>query len=130
MGKPHIFSTDSGEELVIMSRRDYIALLARAGDEAAEDEMTARIVAERSAAIERGEDISLPMEVWDEIEAAGSPVGVLRRHRGLTEMDLASKVGIDETELSEIESGGKAADTETLKAIARELAVPLNVLAE
>jgi hypothetical protein len=43
---------------------------------------------------------------------------------------LAGKVGINETELSEIESGAKAAETETLRAIARELAVPLNVLVE
>src|SRR5438105_1580061 len=100
MGKPHMFATDSGEELVIMSRRDYIALLARAGDEAAEDEMTSLLVAESQAAIARGEEVVLPEEVWDAMEASASAIGVLREYRGLAKEDLANKVGISTTELA------------------------------
>lgn len=59
--------TDTGDELVVLSRRDYDALLARAGDEDAEDRMTLILAAEAraeqplpepvSAAILRGDSI-------------------------------------------------------------------------
>jgi hypothetical protein len=39
--------TPSGDEMVVMSRREYIALLASAGDEDAEDVMTVIIANER-----------------------------------------------------------------------------------
>ena len=42
--------TEGGEELVILSRRAYDALLARAGDEDAEDRMTARLAEEHLTA--------------------------------------------------------------------------------
>jgi len=130
MGKPHMFSTDSGEELVIMSRRDYVALLARAGDEAAEDEMTALLVAERQAALARGEDVALPMEIWDAIEDKEDAIRVLREYRGFTRADLAGKVGISDAELSEIELGSRNPSRDTLKSLANALAVPLTVLLE
>jgi hypothetical protein len=38
--------TENGDELVVLSRRDYDVLLARAGDEDAEDRMTLIIAAE------------------------------------------------------------------------------------
>jgi hypothetical protein len=41
-------TTQSGEELVVLSRRDYDALLARSGDEEAEDRMTLVFAAERA----------------------------------------------------------------------------------
>ncbi len=73
----------------LASRRDYEALLARAGDEDAEDAMTARIVRETTEAIARGEDVALPAAVWEAIEGGESPVRVLRKHRGLTQAKLA-----------------------------------------
>jgi DNA-binding XRE family transcriptional regulator len=125
-----MFSTDSGEELVILSRRDYIALLARAGEEAAEDEMTALIVAERQSALARGEEVALPMEIWDAIEEKKDAVRVLRDYRGITRADLAGNVGISEVELSEIENGIRNPAPDTLKAISSALAVPLSVLTD
>jgi len=38
--EPHFITTEGGEELVILSRREYDALLASLGDEEAEDRMT------------------------------------------------------------------------------------------
>ena len=43
--------TEAGEELVVLSRRDYDALLAQLGDEDAEDRMTLVIAAEARAAL-------------------------------------------------------------------------------
>jgi hypothetical protein len=42
-------TTESGDELVVLSRRDYDALLARRGDEDAEDRMTLILTAEARA---------------------------------------------------------------------------------
>lgn len=44
--QPQIIKTESGEELVVLPRRDYDAMLARLGDEEAEDRMTERLVVE------------------------------------------------------------------------------------
>jgi hypothetical protein len=63
MGKSQIIHTD-GEDLVVIARSDYEALLARAGDAASEDATTARIVDATDAKIARGEDVALPTAVW------------------------------------------------------------------
>jgi DNA-binding XRE family transcriptional regulator len=125
-----IIRTESGEELVVLSRREYIALLARAGDEAAEDEMTRILGEEFKAAIARGEDVALPEAVWAAIEAGESPVKVLRKHRGLTQAELAAAAGVNQNYVAELEAGRKSSAPETLKAIARALGVPLDVLVE
>jgi hypothetical protein len=54
--QPQIIKTESGEELVVLPRRDYDALLARSGDEEAEDRMTERLVVEGRARITAGEE--------------------------------------------------------------------------
>ncbi len=61
MGDPQFINTESGEILVVLAERDYDALLASAGDEAAEDRMTARLCAKPRAAIDNGTDVALLM---------------------------------------------------------------------
>ena len=85
MGKLQIIQTD-GEDLVVIPRRDYEALLARAGDEASEDAMTARIVEATDAKIARGEDVALPTAVWAAIESGEHPIRAIRKYRGLTQI--------------------------------------------
>ncbi len=85
MGKLQIIHTD-GEDLVVIPRRDYDALLARAGDEASEDAMTARIVEATDAKIARGEDVALPTAVWAAIESGEHPIRAIRKYRGLTQI--------------------------------------------
>lgn len=127
--RPQTIRTEAGEELIVLSRRAYEALLARAGDEDAEDVATARIVDERKAAIARGEDIVLPEPVWAEMEEGGNPVRVLRRFRSMTQEQLAEAVGVSQPYLSDIEAGRKRGSADTLKALAAALRVPLDVLA-
>ncbi len=122
MSKAQIITTESGEELVVLTRRDYDAMRARAGDEEAEDTMTGRIVAEARA---RG-DVAIPVEVWRKIETAPSPIGPLRQWRGLTQEALASKAGITQAYLSLLESGKKGGNVATLRAIAEALGVSLD----
>ena len=52
MAKSQIIHTD-GEDLIVITRSDYEALLARAGDDASEDAMTLRIVEATGAKIAR-----------------------------------------------------------------------------
>ena len=122
MSKPQIIRTEAGEELVVLSRRDYDAMRARLGDEDAEDRMTARIIKEAKAS----GGVAAPLSVWDEIEAASSPIGPLRKWRKLTQEELAAKAGISQGYLSELETGRKVGDLATLRRVAAALGVALD----
>lgn len=103
-----IIRTEAGEELVVMSRREYDALLAQLGDEDAEDRMTLVIAAEA-----RGE-APLPEPVSAAMLAGDSLLKALRKWRGLTQAGVAGELGINQGYLSELESGAKAGAPETL----------------
>src|SRR5437764_14860921 len=93
MGKSQIIHTD-GEDLVVIPRSEYESLLARAGDEASEDAVTARIIAALDAKIARGKDVALPAAVWAAIESGDHPVRAIRKYRGLTQRDVAERAGL------------------------------------
>jgi len=128
MGKSQVIHT-TGEDLIVIARSDYEALLARAGDEAGEDAMTARIVEATDAKIARGEDVALPGAVWDAIESGEHPVRAIRKHRGLTQTELAGQAGLRPHEIADIEAGRKTPSAASFKAIAAALGVPLAILA-
>ena len=67
--KPQIITTDSGEELVVLSRREYDALLAQLGDEEAEDRMTMLLADEARQRIARGDETLIAA---DELHRAAS----------------------------------------------------------
>ena len=127
MGKSQIIHTD-GEDLVVIARSDYEALLARAGDAASEDAMTARIVEATDAKIARGEDIALPAAVWTAIENGEHPIRAIRKHRSLTQIDVAQQAGLRQGYIADIEAGKKTGSATSLKAIAAALGVPLDVI--
>jgi DNA-binding XRE family transcriptional regulator len=127
MGKSQIIHTD-GEDLVVLVRSEYEALLARAGDEAGEDAMTARIVDAAKAKIARGEDVALPGAVWHAIESGEHPIRAIRKHRGLTKTELAGQAGLRPEDIADIEAGMKSPAAASLKAIAAALGVPLDIL--
>jgi DNA-binding XRE family transcriptional regulator len=127
MGKSQIIHTD-GEDLIVISRSDYEALLARAGNEASEDAVTARIIETTDAKINRGEDIALPAAVWTAIENGEHPVRAIRKHRGLTQLAVAKNAGLRQGYIADIEAGKKTGSAAALKAIAAALGVPLDVL--
>ncbi len=127
MGRPQVIHTD-GEDLVVMKRSDYEALRARAGDEANEDVMTARIIEATDARIARGEDVPLPAAVWDAIESGENPVRAIRKHRGLTQIEVAEQAGLRQGYIADIEAGKKTGSAASLRAIAAALGVPLDVL--
>jgi DNA-binding XRE family transcriptional regulator len=127
MGKSQIIHTD-GEDLVVIARSDYEALLARAGDAASEDAMTARIIEATDAKIARGEDVALPTAVWAAIESGEHPMRAIRKYRGLTQTEVAEKAGLRQGYIADIEAGKKTGSATSLKAVAAALGVPLDII--
>jgi hypothetical protein len=68
---PQFLRTETGEELVVLSRREYDALLASLGDEEAEDRMTVLLAAEVRSRIESGEEELVPVENLHRFRPAG-----------------------------------------------------------
>ena len=118
-----IITTDSGEELVIMSKREFDALMAQLGDEDAEDRMTLIIAAEA-----RGAE-PLPAKVSAAVLSGDSLLKAIRRWRGVTQTSLANLARIQQGYLSELEAGTKTGSAETLAALAKGLDVPAGWLA-
>lgn len=58
-----------------------------------------------------------------------SPIKLIRKHRGMTQDDLASAAGLSRPYLTEIETGRKEGSIRSLKSIAKALDVPLEKLA-
>jgi DNA-binding XRE family transcriptional regulator len=112
--------TPKGEELVVISRRDYEDLLARA--EVVEDRETRRLVARTNGAA------ALHEAVWESIEGGVHPVRAIRRFRGMTQAALASASGVSQSYIAGIERSRKSGRSGTLKAIARSLRVTLDGL--
>ena len=72
----------------------------------------------------------LPSDVQDELTAAqDSPVKILRKHFGLTQMQLSEMAGISRSYLTEIETGAKDGSLKAMRALADALKVDLGVLA-
>jgi DNA-binding transcriptional regulator YiaG len=129
MGKPQIIRT-GGEDLIVIPRHDYETLLARAGDAASEDMLTARIIDTTSEQIARGEDVALPATVWEAIEGGEHPVRAIRKYRGLTQAVVAARAGLRQSYIADMEAGRKTGSAASLKAVAAALEVPLGVLVE
>lgn len=110
-----ILTTEAGEELVVLSRRDYDALLARLGDVEAEDRMTLIVAAEA-----RGQT-TLPESVSKAILGGDTPLKALRRWRGMTQAQLAAAADINQGYLSELESGVKTGSAQILAKLASSL---------
>jgi DNA-binding XRE family transcriptional regulator len=123
--KPQFIKTEAGEELVVLKRSEYEDLVALA--ELGEDLGTARIIERNKAAIAAGKAIVLPSEVAEPIIYGENPIKVVRAWRGLTQAQLARRVKLTEGTIAKIEAGG-AASKRALKAIARTLKVPADLL--
>jgi len=123
MSEPQIIRTPSGEELVVLPRAEYEALLAR-GDQDAEDEEDIAIYDARKAALAAGGDI-LPPEVGAAILRGESRLKAIRNWRNETQLHLSFKTGIGQGYLSDLENGRKAGTPETIAKLANALNVPV-----
>lgn len=117
------FVTPSGETMVVLSEADYHKLISAAEDAA--DALAVRQFTERLAS---GDEELLPAAMGDRILAGENPVRVWREHRGLTALELASRAGITQPYLSQIENGNREGGVETMKALASALGVTIDDL--
>jgi len=70
----------------------------------------------------------VPAEVVDRLIAGDKPVRVWRDYRGLTQQQLADKVGISKPYLSQLESGAREASVTVIKRLASALKVDVDDL--
>jgi hypothetical protein len=123
MSAPQIIRTPSGEELVVLPRAEYEALLERA-DHEAEDADDVAIYDARKAA---GDGV-LPPEVSAAILRGESRLKAIRSWRGETQLHLSFKTGIGQGYLSDLESGRRTGTAETIAKLAQALSVPVEWL--
>jgi DNA-binding XRE family transcriptional regulator len=93
-----------------------------------EDEVDARIIAEFHADYAAGKAFLVPDVILRRELAGESQVKLWRIQRNLTQQELAGRAGISKPYLSQIETGKRQGTVETLRAIARALDVPPDVL--
>jgi len=123
MNKPQIVHTPAGEEMVVLPKADFEALISRAED--AED----ILAAERSLArIAAGQEELITGAEIDAYLDAPTPLAFWRKKRGLTQAALAKEVGVTQAYLSEIESGKKEASVGVLRDLAKALKVTVDEL--
>jgi DNA-binding XRE family transcriptional regulator len=74
-------------------------------------------------------DSNLPEDILDQLANKKiSAVKILRKHRGLTQEELAAKAGISRPYLTEIETKRKDGSVRAIKALAEILAVDVGLL--
>ena len=123
MGAPQIIRTPAGEELVVLPRAEYDALVAAVAD-ADEDAADAAMFDARMADLAAGRDAALPPEVSAHILKGASLLTALRKARGMTQVDLAERAGVRQGYLSDLETGRRKGTADTLAALATALEFP------
>lgn len=122
MSTVQIIRTASGEELVVLPRGEYEALLAAVA-EAEEDAADIAMYDARKAAL-TGESDLLPAQVGDLMLKGNTRLKAIRIWRGLAQGEVASRAGLAQGYLSDLESGRKTGSPEKLAILARLLDVP------
>ena len=122
MRTPQIIRTPDGEELVVLPRADYEALVERA-DHEAEDAEDVAIYDARKAELAAGGGI-LPQEVSAAILRGHSRLKAIRNWRGETQLHLTFKTGIAQGYLSDLENGRRRGTSDTIAKLAQALNVP------
>ena len=121
--KAQIIEKDGRPEFAVIPYADYEHFL-----ELIEDEADARTVAEFHADYTAGKAFLIPEDILRRELAGESPVKLWRIQRNMTQQELSGRAGISKPYLSQIETGKRQGTVETLKAIARALDVPPDVL--
>ncbi len=126
MSAPQIIRTSSGEELVVLPRAEYEALLEYANHDA-EDADDIAIYDARKAELAAGAAV-LPPEVGAAVLRGESRLKAIRKWRGETQLHLNFKTGISQGYLSDLENGRRTGTPETIKKLAEALDVPVGWL--
>ena len=77
-----------------------------------------------------GDNDELPDDILDALTARQeSPIKILRKHRGMTQAELAEKADISRPYLTEIEIGKKDGSIRAMRGLADALGVPMGMVA-
>ena len=117
-----VIKKNGNPEWAVIPYEDYQRLL-----EKAEMLQDIRDYDEAKLSIAKGEEL-LPSEVTYAILDGENPIRVWRKHRGMTQQQVAAKAGISKPYLSQLESRQRKGTTEVLSAIAKVLNVSLDDL--
>lgn len=126
MSAPQIICSPSGEELVVLPRAEYEALLERANHEA-EDADDVAVYDARKAELAAAGGV-MPPEVSVAILRGDSRLKAIRKWRNETQLHLEFMTGIGQGYLSDLESGRRAGTPETIAKLAMALDVPMGWL--
>jgi ribosome-binding protein aMBF1 (putative translation factor) len=114
---PVMTKSPKGDDIVILSRKEYDQLVVAANEDAADAAVARKAVARNEETISEAE--------LDDLLAAKTPLAFWRKKRGLTQAELAKAAGFAQGFLSEIESGLKTGDVTVLQRIAVALEISL-----
>ena len=88
-----------------------------------------RAMVEGTPANESRDQTPLPDDILDALTARQeSPLRILRKHRGLTQQELAEAAGLSRPYLTEMEKGHKSGSVRALRAVAKSLNVDMSYL--
>jgi DNA-binding Xre family transcriptional regulator len=119
-----MIKTPSGEELVVLPRVDYDRLLTLAAE--AEEDL-ADVSADDAAMADLAASGAPPLQA--ELSALllkyKSRLGAARRWRGMSQAELAAKVGVGQGYLSDLETKRRKGVASTIERLAAALDIPL-----
>jgi DNA-binding XRE family transcriptional regulator len=116
-------TTPNGEELAILPRAEYEALVAAAAD-AEEDAADAALYDACKAELGSDPKGILPAEVSALMLRGERLATAIRKWRGLTQQEVAAKLGMSQGALSDIENGKHRTNVSAVRALARIYDIP------
>lgn len=124
MNRPlQIFTTPSGDELVVLTRADYELLVELAGQ--GEEDEDAELIAIANARMADSASASrLPAEVSRLLLSGMSVLKALRQWRDIGQVKLAYDIGTSQGFISDLENGRRTMTAEVRSRLASALDVP------
>ena len=118
-----IIAKNGKPEWTVIPFQDYKKI-----QEALEDAEDIKEIEEHLKAISEGNEITVPDEVTFSILDGTNPIRAWREYRQIKMNELSEKVGISSSYLSQIENGKRNPTIDTLKSIAKELEIDIDML--
>ena len=118
-----IIEKNGHPEWAIIPYKEFVAI-----QEAIEDAEDIRDIEENLKAIQQNKELVIPGEITFAILDGGNPIRVWRKYKKIKLNELAKKVGISASYLSQIENGKRNPTIDRLKLIATALRVDPELL--
>jgi predicted transcriptional regulator len=118
-----IIEKNGKPEWAIIPFKEYQKL-----QEALEDAEDIRDIERSLKAIQEGKEITIPGDITFAILEGTNPIRAWRKYKNIKMNELSKKAGISPAYLSQIENNKRNPTIDTLKAIARELDIDIDML--